>query len=209
MLTDRPGNRVNSSQGFNRGFDGHRGDFQRQFTANQDRMSRSQASNMHMSVTGRSDKDNRDGQSMRRNSAIRLKKLRSMIYNTGPLTSMETLKTRVRIIARFRPLNAKEKNLKAKSQPNYIGFDETDDDVVNILDRLAEDDQIIHPKYSFKFDRVFQPETHQTEIFETIGKDIIEDAFAGYNSTVLAYGQTGSGKTYTMFGPESQDSGEV
>lgn len=52
---------------------------------------------------------------MKRNSAIRLKKLRSMIYNTGPLTSMETLKTRVRIIARFRPLNAKEKNLKAKS----------------------------------------------------------------------------------------------
>lgn len=47
-----------------------------------------------------------------------------MIYNTGPLTSMEALKTRVRIIARFRPLNEKEKHMKAKSCPNYLGFDE-------------------------------------------------------------------------------------
>lgn len=99
--------------------------------------------------------------------------------------------------------------MKMKSCPNFMGFDEQDDDVVNIMDRLAEDDHKIHPKYSFKFDRVFKPETYQTEIFESVAKDIIEDAFAGYNSTVLAYGQTGSGKTYTMFGPEIKDSGEV
>lgn len=122
---------------------------------------------------------------------------------------MEALKTRVRIIARFRPLNEKEKALKPKSMANYLAFDESDDDVVNILDRFAEDEQAVHPKYTFKFDRVFKPETHQTEIFETVAKDIIEDAFAGYNSTVLAYGQTGSGKTYTMFGPESSESEEV
>ena len=63
-----------------------------------------------------------------------------MIYNTGPLTSMESLKTRVRIIARFRPLNQKEKSMKVKSCPNFLGFDESDDEVVNILDRLNDDE---------------------------------------------------------------------
>ena len=68
-------------------------------------------------------------------------------------------------------------SLKIKSCPNYLSFDESDDDVVNILDRFSEDEQKLIPKYSFKFDRVFKPETHQIEIFETVGKDIIEDAF--------------------------------
>ena len=50
-------------------------------------MSRSQAS--HVSVTVKSSKEFKDGLSQKRNSAIRLKKLRSMIYNTGPLTTIE------------------------------------------------------------------------------------------------------------------------
>ena len=33
-----------------------------------------------------------------------------------------------------------------------------------------------------------------------VGKPIVENCIAGYNSCVIAYGQTGSGKTYTMFG---------
>ena len=39
-----------------------------------------------------------------------------------------------------------------------------------------------------------------------VAKDIVLDAFSGYNSTVLAYGQTGSGKTYTMYGKDHTDS---
>jgi kinesin family protein 15 len=38
-----------------------------------------------------------------------------------------------------------------------------------------------------------------------VGRNIIDDALCGYNSTVLAYGQTGSGKTFTMFGKENID----
>jgi Kinesin motor domain len=33
-----------------------------------------------------------------------------------------------------------------------------------------------------------------------VGRPIVENCLAGYNSSVFAYGQTGSGKTYTMLG---------
>ena len=44
--------------------------------------------------------------------------------------------------------------------------------------------------------------TFQTRVFNDLGKDVVENAFSGYNACVFAYGQTGSGKTYTMFGPQ-------
>jgi len=40
----------------------------------------------------------------------------------------------------------------------------------------------------------------QVDIYNKIGKPIIENALAGFNSSLFAYGQTGSGKTYTMMG---------
>ena len=33
-----------------------------------------------------------------------------------------------------------------------------------------------------------------------VGRPIVENCLAGYNSCVFAYGQTGSGKTFTMLG---------
>jgi len=38
------------------------------------------------------------------------------------------------------------------------------------------------------------------QIFNELGTEAVEAAFAGYNACVFAYGQTGSGKTYTMMG---------
>jgi len=53
---------------------------------------------------------------------------------------------------------------------------------------------------TFVFDHVFYSTSTQAEIFECVGKPIVEDVLAGYNGTVLAYGQTGSGKTHSMMG---------
>eukprot|EP00759_Apiculatamorpha_spiralis_P047403 PhF_6_TR43117/c0_g1_i2/m.65922 len=55
---------------------------------------------------------------------------------------------------------------------------------------------------TFTFDRIFSSDCGQSEVFEAVGRPLVEAALQGYNGTVLAYGQTGSGKTHTMMGPE-------
>ena len=40
----------------------------------------------------------------------------------------------------------------------------------------------------------------QQQIFDDIGKDMLNAAWKGYHSTIFAYGQTGSGKSYTVMG---------
>jgi hypothetical protein len=37
-------------------------------------------------------------------------------------------------------------------------------------------------------------------VYEDVGKDCLDAAFDGYNSTLFAYGQTGAGKSYSMVG---------
>ena len=54
---------------------------------------------------------------------------------------------------------------------------------------------------SFRFDKVFQPEASQGEVFDFV-RPAVEATTKGYNCTLFAYGQTGSGKTYTMFGAD-------
>lgn len=46
--------------------------------------------------------------------------------------------------------------------------------------------------------------TSQDVVFDCLGKDILENAFKGYNACIFAYGQTGSGKSYTMMGSQGQ-----
>ncbi|EAO00200.1 putative kinesin [Trypanosoma cruzi] len=50
----------------------------------------------------------------------------------------------------------------------------------------------------FKFDRVFTG--GQDEVYETIGRPMLKEAFEGFNVCLFAYGQTGSGKTHSLFG---------
>lgn len=40
----------------------------------------------------------------------------------------------------------------------------------------------------------------QDIVFDSVGRDILDNAFQGYNACIFAYGQTGSGKSYTMMG---------
>jgi kinesin family protein 6/9 len=59
-------------------------------------------------------------------------------------------------------------------------------------------------EYNYCFNGVFDMNTKQEQVFEHVAKDVIDNAFEGYNGTIFAYGQTGSGKTYTMTGPEER-----
>lgn len=49
----------------------------------------------------------------------------------------------------------------------------------------------------------------QKTVFECLGRDILDNAFDGYNACIFAYGQTGSGKSYTMMGSPGADEGGI
>ncbi|KAI1488428.1 kinesin motor domain-containing protein [Biscogniauxia mediterranea] len=52
----------------------------------------------------------------------------------------------------------------------------------------------------FAFDRVFDDNTTQTEVYEATTKNLLDSVLDGYNATVFAYGATGCGKTHTITG---------
>jgi kinesin family protein 5 len=99
----------------------------------------------------------------------------------------------IKVIARFRPSNDQE-----NSDPNAS----------NIVQFLSDSVCKIDSKDfsgTFAFDRVFDMDCRQEDIFEYSLRPTVEDLIKGYNGTVLAYGQTGSGKSYTMMGPSIDD----
>lgn len=55
----------------------------------------------------------------------------------------------------------------------------------------------------FAFDRVFDDNTSQSEIYEGTTKNLLDSVLDGYNATVFAYGATGCGKTHTITGTPS------
>ncbi|CAL0317445.1 unnamed protein product [Lupinus luteus] len=90
----------------------------------------------------------------------------------------------VKVIVRIRPSNTCERE-----------GDQTVKKVSN--DTLCVGDR------QFTFDSVFDSNSNQEDIFQTVGVPLVKNAIAGYNTSVLSYGQSGSGKTYTMWGPPS------
>ncbi|EDV20258.1 uncharacterized protein TRIADDRAFT_61256 [Trichoplax adhaerens] len=54
--------------------------------------------------------------------------------------------------------------------------------------------------FRFKFNKIFDQNAKQEEVFEYVAKPVLQNVLLGYNGTVFAYGQTGSGKTFTITG---------
>lgn len=55
-------------------------------------------------------------------------------------------------------------------------------------------------QHDFGFNFVFEEESNQDLIFNTVARPVIDNCLEGFNGTIFAYGQTGSGKTFTMSG---------
>ncbi|KAI5170529.1 kinesin family member C1 [Pancytospora epiphaga] len=70
------------------------------------------------------------------------------------------------------------------------------------VDCKYDDSSILLGNRKFSIDRVFGPESRQSEIYREI-KPLVDEVPEGYKVCIFAYGQTGSGKTYTMEGPSS------
>lgn len=52
----------------------------------------------------------------------------------------------------------------------------------------------------FHFDRIFDEDTRNEEVYEEFGRDVAQDVMRGYHGALMAYGQTSTGKTHTMQG---------
>ncbi|PQE22575.1 kinesin family protein [Rutstroemia sp. NJR-2017a BVV2] len=57
---------------------------------------------------------------------------------------------------------------------------------------------------TFAFDRVFDENTTQGDVYESTTRGLLDSVLDGYNATVFAYGATGCGKTHTITGTAQQ-----
>ncbi|XP_055399945.1 kinesin-1 heavy chain isoform X3 [Bubalus kerabau] len=89
----------------------------------------------------------------------------------------------IKVMCRFRPLNESEVNRGDK----YIA-------------KFQGEDTVMMASKPYAFDRVFQSNTSQEQVYNDCAKKIVKDVLEGYNGTIFAYGQTSSGKTHTMEG---------
>ncbi|XP_062981684.1 kinesin-like protein KIF6 [Elgaria multicarinata webbii] len=108
------------------------------------------------------------------------------------------VKQTIQIYARVKPLGRKQ-------PPGIYSVDEDETSTFSLEIIVPRDlaDGFVNNKresYKFKFQKVFNQESKQDEIFEAIAKPVAECALGGYNGTIFAYGQTGSGKTFTITG---------
>ncbi|XP_050097120.1 kinesin-like protein KIF13A isoform X2 [Anopheles aquasalis] len=108
---------------------------------------------------------------------------------------------KIRVAVRVRPFNRRELELATENVIEMTGTQ-------TILKYPATLDKMERkPPKNFAFDHCFYSTdadashfASQELVFDKVGRDILENAFQGYNACIFAYGQTGSGKSYTMMG---------
>ncbi|OEH78990.1 putative kinesin [Cyclospora cayetanensis] len=114
----------------------------------------------------------------------------------------------VKVAVRVRPFNDREKNMNALlciSMEGQSTTIENNDGGRNATRTFSFD-------YSYWSHDGFEVENSgycrptlakyadQQRVYQDIGKDVLNNAFEGYNACLFAYGQTGSGKSYSMVG---------
>ncbi|KAK7302157.1 hypothetical protein RJT34_13038 [Clitoria ternatea] len=112
-------------------------------------------------------------------------KLRKKLHNT-----ILELKGNIRVFCRVRPLLPDD----GPGTDTVVSFP-TSTEALGRGIELVQSGQ----KYPFTFDKVFNHEASQQDVFIEISQ-LVQSALDGYKVCIFAYGQTGSGKTYTMMG---------
>ena len=96
--------------------------------------------------------------------------------------------TRIQVAVRIRPLNRSD----GSNEKVVVRVDPDD------RNSVAVDDGAGRRSKSFSYDGVFVGD--QREVYDTIGRPMLEEAYKGFNVCLFAYGQTGSGKTFSIQG---------
>ena len=97
------------------------------------------------------------------------------------VTKLNMSESTVKIYARLLPLKPshKSQSLKHSIEDNHVLFK---------FDKLKDTINNTKLDSKFKFDKVFDFDAGQEEIFDTIN-DVVTGALDGYNGTIFAYGQ--------------------
>lgn len=108
----------------------------------------------------------------------------------------------LKVVVRCRPLNSREKS---RGAAHLIDIVDERQLVLNPFPSESEQNEknaraTKKKPVPFSFDRMFGEKTKQHEVFDFMGVELIDHAFAGFNTCVFAYGQTGSGKSHSMVG---------
>nr|AMS24226.1 kinesin 7-IIe protein [Marsilea vestita] len=99
---------------------------------------------------------------------------------------------KILVTVRVRPLSSREIAQRDPSAWDCIDFK-------SVVFKVSHPDRSPQTK-SYKFDRVFGPDSVTNAVYEEGAKDVALSALKGLNATIFAYGQTSSGKTFTMRG---------
>lgn len=108
--------------------------------------------------------------------------------NSGSSSSSSSSTTNVKVIARFRPHSNEE-----------LALGESNNSIVEFLSEESCNIETRDFSGSFTFDRVFDMNSTQEDVFNYSFKQTVDDLMKGYNGTIAAYGQTGSGKVSILF----------
>uniref|UniRef100_A0A1B0ESM2 Kinesin motor domain-containing protein n=1 Tax=Glossina morsitans morsitans TaxID=37546 RepID=A0A1B0ESM2_GLOMM len=115
----------------------------------------------------------------------------------------------IKVVVRVRPCNRKELELNTRSVIKVIDTttllfdpDEEDDEFFfqGIKQKFRDITKRVNKKMSMEFDRVFDANITNKEIFEECVAPLVDSVLNGYNCSIFAYGATGAGKTFTMLG---------
>jgi len=98
----------------------------------------------------------------------------------------------VKVCARFRPRN-KIEALKNENPEELITLNDDGASIDICMEKGKK------PR-TFTFDVIFPTNTNQKQVFDIMGKSVVDNVMNGFNSTLFAYGQTGAGKTFTLVG---------
>uniref|UniRef100_A0A1A9UWC7 Kinesin motor domain-containing protein n=1 Tax=Glossina austeni TaxID=7395 RepID=A0A1A9UWC7_GLOAU len=118
----------------------------------------------------------------------------------------------IKVVVRVRPCNRRELELNSRSVIKVIDTttllfdpDEEDDEFFfqGVKQKFRDVTKRVHKKMSMEFDRVFDANTANKEIFEECVAPLVDSVLNGYNCSIFAYGATGAGKTFTMLGNRS------
>jgi kinesin family protein 13 len=111
----------------------------------------------------------------------------------------------VKVAVRVRPFNAREKERESHCVIDMVGNSTIIKDENGAEKTFSFDYSFwSHDEFTLREDGYAVADgdryADQRHVFECVGKEILNNAWEGYNCCLFAYGQTGSGKSYSMVG---------